>query len=86
MDHETHANITMWFFVVWGVMRGYIWLQTRKKKLSMSAAKYVKYAFVIMAIAGCTLILVTARGGGELVYEKGVGTALMYNHPVDTSK
>ncbi len=77
--HETLANITIWFYIFWTVVRGYIAIKKKKGQIAPIILNYVKYISVIVAIAGCVLIFLTAKEGGNLVFKKGVGTEMMQN-------
>jgi len=77
--HETLANITIWFYIFWTVVRGYIAIKKKKGQIVPNILNYVKYISVVAAIAGCVLIFLTAKEGGNLVFKKGVGTEMMQN-------
>lgn len=77
--HESLANITIWFFIFWTAVRGYIVIKKKKAQIPAMVLKYARYVSVIVAITGCILILLTAKEGGDLVFKKGVGTEMMQN-------
>ena len=70
-DHQTFANLTVWYFTGMLVFRTYLVV---KKKFSSS------YRYIILALAlfGCYLIYQTAEYGGDLIKKFGVGTELNY--------
>jgi uncharacterized membrane protein len=77
--HELIAGITIWFYILWTVVRGYIVIKKRKAQIPAMVLKYAGYVSVIIAITGCVLIFLTAKEGGDLVFKKGIGTEMMQN-------
>jgi len=71
-DHQTFANLTVWYFTGMLVLRTYLVV---KKKFS----SFYKYIILILALFGCYLIYQTAEYGGDLVKKFGVGTELKFN-------
>jgi len=69
-EHETFANITIWFYFILLVFRTYLVI---KKKLTYK----MQIAVVVLALAGIVLIYETGEHGGELVYKYGAGTELI---------
>lgn len=68
-EHESFATITLWFFTGVLILKIYVTI----KKISETG---IKYLFIFLAAAGIYLTYETARHGGDLVYEYGVGTKL----------
>lgn len=68
--HETYATYTLWFFTVLFFLRLFLIL---KKKFTGT----IKYVFILLALAGGFLIILTGLKGGELVYKHRVGTELI---------
>ena len=67
--HFTWADRTTWFFICFASLRlaiSYIWRPT---------ARWAGVAAVLVALAGVGMLLVTADGGGRLVFRHGVGVA-----------
>ncbi len=77
--HESLANITIWFYILWVVVRAYIVIKKKKIQLPATIMKYAGYVSVLIAMAGCVLIFLTAKEGGALVFKRGVGTEMMHN-------
>jgi uncharacterized membrane protein len=71
-DHQTFANLTVWYFTGMLVFRTYLVV---KKKFSPS----FKYLILTLALFGCFLVYQTAEFGGDLIKKYGVGTELNYN-------
>ncbi len=71
-DHQTFANLTVWYFTGILALRTYLVV---KKKFSSS------YRYIILALAlfGCYFIYQTAEYGGDLIKKFGVGTELNFN-------
>ncbi|MGD8778108.1 MAG: DUF2231 domain-containing protein [Ignavibacteria bacterium] len=69
-EHESTANIFIWFVVFLFVGRTYLLL---KKKL----IKKYKIVITVVSLIGLLLVFETADHGGKLVYKFGVGTDLM---------
>lgn len=67
--HETLGTITASSFVLWALLRGYMWW----RRVSLDGGR--KWAVVATEIAGVFLIVTTAYFGGQLVYELGVNVA-----------
>ena len=68
-QHETFATLSIWYFILLLGLRFYFVV---KKKFEGK----IKYIFIVLAIIGCGLILVTGKLGGDLVFKYGVGTPL----------
>ena len=66
-EHQTFANLTVWYFTGMLVFRTY--LVVKKKFLS-----FYKYIILALALIGCYLIYQTAEDGGDLIKKFGVGT------------
>jgi uncharacterized membrane protein len=79
MEHESIANITVWFFIFWTIVRVNMAIKQRKDKPLSKREGFVGYISALMAFIGCVLIFVTAMEGGELVFKKGIGTEMMQN-------
>ncbi len=71
-DHQTFANLTIWYFTGMLVLRTYLVV---KKKFSSS----YRYIIFILALFGCYLVYQTAEHGGDLIKKFGVGTELNFN-------
>ena len=71
-EHQTFANLTVWYFVGILVVRTYLVV---KKKFS----SFSKYIILVLALFGCYLIYQTAEYGGNLIKKFGVGTELNFN-------
>jgi uncharacterized membrane protein len=71
-EHQTFANLTVWYFTGILVFRTY--LVVKKKFLS-----FYKYIILVLALFGCYLIYQTAEYGGDLIKKFGVGTELNFN-------
>ncbi len=71
-EHQTFANLTVWYFTGMLVLRTYLVV---KKKFSSS----YKYITLALALFGCYLIYQTAEHGGDLIKKFGVGTELNFN-------
>lgn len=66
-EHQTWANITLWYFA--GVLVVRTFLVLRKMFTG-----WVQYAFVVLALIGCFFVFETGDHGGKMVYKYGVGT------------
>lgn len=73
-DHQTFANLTVWYFTGLLVLRTYLVV---KKKFSTS----FKYIILTLALLGFYLVYQTSKFGGELVTKFGVGTELNIDQP-----
>jgi uncharacterized membrane protein len=71
-EHQTFANLTVWYFTGMLALRTYLVV---KKKFSSS----YKYIILVLALFGCYLIYQTAEYGGDLIKKFGVGTELNFN-------
>ena len=71
-EHQTFANLTVWYFTGMLVLRTYLVV---KKKFSSS----YKYIVFILALFGCYLVYQTSEHGGDLIKKFGVGTELNIN-------
>ena len=71
-EHQTFANLTVWYFTGMLVLRTYLVV---KKKFS----SFYKYIILVLALFGCYLIYQTAEYGGDLIKKFGVGTELNFN-------
>jgi uncharacterized membrane protein len=71
-EHQTFANLVVWYFTGMLVLRTYLVV---KKKFSLT----YKYSVLALALFGCYLIYQTAEYGGDLVKKFGVGTELNFN-------
>jgi uncharacterized membrane protein len=78
-EHETYANISLWFFAGILVIRTYFVV---KKKFRGA----VKFLFVVLALIGSYFILEAGLKGGELVFKHGVGTELINTDQSNNSK
>ena len=67
--HEQFATITLWYYFALLMFRTYLFVN--KKFESM-----LQYLFVIFAVFGLYFIFTTAKLGGVLVYDFGIGTKL----------
>ena len=65
-EHQTYANITVWYFTILLVCRTYLVL---KKKF----LRAYKYLVLLCAVIGLFFVYQTAEHGGQLVYKYGVG-------------
>jgi uncharacterized membrane protein len=65
--HQEFANYTLWYFTGLLVLRTFVVI---KKKFS----GIVRYAFVILAIAGTYFVYKTGDLGGQMVFKHGIGT------------
>lgn len=72
-NHQTFANLTIWYFTGLLVLRTY--LAVKKKYL-----KTIKYVFLILTLFGGFLVYQTSEYGGELVKKYGIGTELKINN------
>ena len=86
IEHASMANITIWFFIFWTVIRLYMVIKRRSGNPSVNLIRFTGYVSVLMAIIGCILIFVTAKEGGELVFKKGIGTEMMQNQSSGVGK
>jgi uncharacterized membrane protein len=77
--HENYATFTLWFYIFVVFIRTYFVV---RKKFTL----HVKYAFIGLSIIGILLLYKTAKEGGELVFEHGVGTELLKPETLDTNK
>ena len=68
-SHEEFATITLWYFFALLIFRTYLFI---KKKFESK----LQYLFVIFAVVGLYLLFSTARLGGVLVFDFGIGTKL----------
>jgi len=68
-SHEEFATITLWYFFALLIFRTYLFI---KKKFESK----LQYLFVIFAVVGLYFLFSTAKLGGVLVYEFGIGTKL----------
>jgi uncharacterized membrane protein len=68
--HELFASITVWYFLVLLIFKYYRFI--KKKNESR-----IEYLFVIFVIVGAILLYKTAKFGGILVYNFGIGTDLI---------
>jgi len=71
-EHQTFANLTVWYFTGILVCRTYLVV---KKKYS----SFTKYFILALALFGCYLIYQTSEYGGNLIKKFGVGTELNIN-------
>ena len=71
-EHQTFANLTVWYFTGILLFRTYLVV---KKKLS----SFYIYIILAFALFGCFLIYQTAEDGGDLNKKFGVGTKLNFN-------
>lgn len=71
-EHQTFANLTVWYFTGILLFRTYLVV---KKKFS----SFYKYIILAFALFGCYLIYQTAEDGGDLIKKFGVGTKLNFN-------
>jgi uncharacterized membrane protein len=71
-EHQTFANLSVWYFTGILVFRTY--LVVKKRFLS-----FYKYIILALALFGCYLIFQTAEYGGDLIKKFGVGTELNFN-------
>ena len=69
-QHEYYASITVWYFFVILVYQIFLFLKNKNEVKK-------QYIFVIFAAVGIFLIYQTAKIGGKLVYEFGIGTDLL---------
>ncbi len=68
--HELFASITVWYFLAILIFQFYMFI--KKKNESR-----IGYLFVILVAIGVILLYKTARLGGVLVYDFGIGTDLL---------
>ncbi|SRR5690606_6621764 len=68
-EHIDWATITAWYFGILLVIRTFLVL---KKKFT----GVIKFAVVVLALAGAYFVYETGDHGGALVYKHGVGTEL----------
>jgi len=68
-EHQTFANITVWYFAGLLLLKTFIVL---KKK----SIKAINYTILALALIGCYFIYQTSEHGGELVTKFGIGTEL----------
>ena len=66
-QHETFATLSIFYFILMLGLRFYF---VAKKKFEGK----IRYLFVVLALIGCVLILITGKLGGDLVFKYGVGT------------
>jgi uncharacterized membrane protein len=67
-NHSDWGHYTLYFFISYAVVRGFIfWKQWDKKKV-------VAIALFILGTIGMSMVAKTADMGGKLVYKYGVGT------------
>jgi uncharacterized membrane protein len=71
-EHQTFANLTVWYFTGLVVFRTYLVV---KKKFS----SFYKYIILALAFFGGYLVYQTAEHGGNLIKKFGVGTELNFN-------
>lgn len=69
-NHEFYATLTMWYFFAGLIFKTYLVLKKKNQTL-------LNYLFIIFALGGFYLIYTTARLGGKLVYDFGIGTNLL---------
>lgn len=67
--HEELATLSLWYFTILLFIR--VFLIIKKKFTSIP-----RYLFILFALIGCVLILLTGYYGGVLVFEHGIGTKL----------
>ncbi|MCP5062916.1 MAG: hypothetical protein GY936_10675 [Ignavibacteriae bacterium] len=67
--HEQFATITLWYYFTLLIFRTYLFVN---KKFESK----LQYLFVIFAVLGLYLVFTTAKFGGILVYDFGIGTKL----------
>lgn len=65
-EHQTFANITMWYFSVILLFRIYL---TIKKKSS----KLIKVTITTLAFIGIIFVFLASNYGGKLVFDHGIG-------------
>ena len=68
-EHQTFANITIWYFVVLLVFKTFIVL---KKKMN----RKINYLILTLALIGCYFVYQASEHGGKLVTKYGIGTEL----------
>ena len=68
-DHEGVAEILMWYFIIYGALRVALWW------LSFRLIFWIPLA--VMGAVGMLPLYQTASFGGRLVYEQGVGVAMV---------
>ncbi|MCB0747268.1 MAG: hypothetical protein H6613_00525 [Ignavibacteriales bacterium] len=68
-NHEYYATLTLWYFFAILILKTYFYLKKKNAGL-------FNYLFIIFALGGFYLIIKTAKIGGRLVYEYGIGTNL----------
>lgn len=65
-QHQTFANLTIWFAALVLVLRTYLVI---KKKFN----GILKYTFILSAVVVVYFVIQTGEYGGDLVYKHGVG-------------
>ena len=71
-NHQTFANLAVWYFAGLLVLRTYLVVKKRYFKT-------MKYIFLVLTLFGGFLIYQTSEYGGELVKKYGIGTELKIN-------
>lgn len=71
-EHESYANITLWYFAGLLVLRTFVTF--KKNFIGM-----VRYVVLILGLVGVYFVFQTGEHGGKMVYEHGVGTQYKIN-------
>ena len=69
-QHENYATLSLWYYTALFFLRTYVVI---KKKFTVK----VQHLFILLAIIGCVLIILTGYFGGALVFEHGIGTKIL---------
>jgi uncharacterized membrane protein len=77
--HENYATFTLWYYIFVVFLRTYFVV---RKKFTLR----VKYVFAVLSILGIMALYKTAKEGGRLVFEHGVGTELLKPDALDSKK
>ena len=65
-EHQTFANITMWYFSAILLFKIYLTIQKKSSKL-------IKVTITTLAFIGIIFVFLTSNYGGKLVFDHGIG-------------
>ena len=80
-EHETYANITLWYFVGVLTLRTLFVINVEIKNKFVAYTAKMKIAFVLFALVGCFFVYQTGEHGGKMVYKHGVGVSIEKQSP-----
>jgi uncharacterized membrane protein len=78
-SHENYATFTLWYYIFVVFLRTFFVV---RKKFTLK----IQYVFIGLSIIGILLLYKTAKEGGRLVFEHGIGTELIKPETLDTNK